>query len=423
MAEQKYREIGVQMNDHANTSAVAHNNSGAKATVSGAISLMDKASWREAAFLWLGTRLLFALLTYFGQVFIVLHSGQQTGWDAIFRPWLGWDGAHYARIAREGYAHRWETAFFPLFPILEHILATNILQNPYAAGVAGIIIANLCALAAFALLRILVEREFGRETAQRTLLYLAVFPTAFFLAASYAESLFLLLSIGAFLCLRRGYWLPAGLLAALATLTRPVGILLIIPFLVEYYAIFKRSREAGQSPPLRTLGSMIGGLALPVLALGGFSLYEKALFGSFAATASAQASGGGRSFALPIVGFARAGVALIQQGLLPTYDQAHILADGAFTLLFIALAVVTWRRLPLSYVLYSWAMALLVISTPAHNWYALLSNMRYMLVVFPIFIVLGQWGANRTIERIIFILSLPTLALFVITFVNRGWVA
>jgi hypothetical protein len=388
------------------------------------VSLRDRSVWRDAAVVWLGTRLLFAIVTYLGDAFLFLPrvAGQSVGWGALFTPWLGWDGAQYSRIAREGYAHLWQTAFFPLLPSLEHFLAIMLLQNPAAAGVAGALIANISTLVAFALLRVLVERELGREVSQRTLFYLAIFPTALFLAAPYAESLLLLFSVGAFLCLRRGHWIAAGLLAALATLARPFGILLVIPLIVEYVPYFQKWRATGERPSLRNIAAMLGGVALPVLALGGFSLYERVHFGSFASTVSAQAGGGGRVLALPIMGFARAGGALIRNGPQASYFQAHILADGAFTLLFIVLAVMTWRRLPLSYVLYSWAMALLTLSTPAHNWYALLSNMRFMIVVFPLFMLLGQWGADRRVERIILFLSLPLLAIFTITFLH-GWLA
>lgn len=72
-----------------------------------------------------------------------------------------------------------------------------------STSVAGLIIANAAALGAFGLLRALVEREESAAVARRSLLYLAVFPTAFFLLAAYAESLFLLWSVACFLALRR----------------------------------------------------------------------------------------------------------------------------------------------------------------------------------------------------------------------------
>jgi hypothetical protein len=124
-----------------------------------------------------------------------------------------------------------------------------------------------------------------------------------------------------------------------------------------------------------------------------------------------------------VLGFARAAKALVDYGPNPSFFQVHILLDAAFTLAFIALTVLTWRRLPLSYVLYAWAMLALVMCTPAHNWYALLSNMRYMLVAFPLFVLLGRWGARREVDTAVLLICLPLLTLLTAAFLLGSWVA
>ena len=68
----------------------------------------------------------------------------------------------------------------------------------------------------------LVEEDFDQERAYRTVLYLSVFPTSFFLAAAYNESLFLCFSLLSFYEMRHGRWWLAGLFGFLAGLTRPV---------------------------------------------------------------------------------------------------------------------------------------------------------------------------------------------------------
>src|SRR5437879_8427230 len=60
-------------------------------------------------------------------------------------------------------------------------------------------IATLAYVAGLTLLDHLVSRRHGREVAQRTVLYTALFPTAFFFLTGYAESLFLALVAGVFL--------------------------------------------------------------------------------------------------------------------------------------------------------------------------------------------------------------------------------
>src|SRR4029079_9154843 len=72
-----------------------------------------------------------------------------------------------------------------------------------------------------------------RELASRSVWYMLIFPTSFFLSAVYAESLFLVMALGAIYAARRERWLFAGLLGAGAALTRPFGVVVAVPLAVE----------------------------------------------------------------------------------------------------------------------------------------------------------------------------------------------
>ncbi len=170
---------------------------------------------------------------------------------------------------------------------------------------------------------------------------------------------------------------------------------------------------------LRELAALAAGVALPAVALGAFLLSLRVS----SPLAAEQAGGWQRKLALPGAGFARAGEALLQAGFSPNYFQAHILLDAGFTLLFIALSVALWRRLPPAYLAYAWVTLALILVTPSVGWFALGSNMRFMLVVFPLFMLLGIWGKHQWVDRAILYISLPLLALFILTFLNLGWVA
>jgi hypothetical protein len=396
--------------------------------------LRNRDAWRDTALVWLGQHALLLAATYLAGTLLrfPLGSSGPVAWGTLLSGWLGWDGANYAVIAGQGYHSLWMAAFFPALPAVEHMLAPLTGGNP---AVAGMLAANTAELGALGLFRVLAERELGRAPARRALLYLALFPTAFFFAAPYTESLFLLLSVGAFLALRRERWLVAGALAALATLTRSPGILLILP-LAAQCALALRDAGAwsyergggglrvawGRLRPREGL-VMLAGLLLPCAAFAGYTVYLHNQLGRWDALAYAQAHGGGRELAWPWVGFLRDARALVQLGFDPNRFQAHILLDTAFALAFIALAVATIRRVALPYVLYAWACLLQAICTPAHNWLALSGIMRYMLVAIPIFFVLGRWGERRGVERALLWAMLPLLALFTAVFVLKGWVA
>jgi hypothetical protein len=90
----------------------------------------------------------------------------------------------------------------------------------------------------------LVALDFDERIARRTLWALALFPTSLFFSAVYTESPFLMLTVGALLAARLRSWWLAGILGALAAITRSYGAFLILPFAVlfiQQYGIYLRS--------------------------------------------------------------------------------------------------------------------------------------------------------------------------------------
>ena len=69
----------------------------------------------------------------------------------------------------------------------------------------------------------------------RAAFYLLIFPTGFFLVQVYTEGLFVGLAFSCLAMLRRVKWLPAALLGAAATLTRAVGVALVIPMALTWF--------------------------------------------------------------------------------------------------------------------------------------------------------------------------------------------
>ncbi|MGZ3583785.1 MAG: mannosyltransferase family protein [Ktedonobacterales bacterium] len=395
--------------------------------------LFDGMAWRDAALVWLGQRLALGALMLLG---MRLLGNAASGWG-LTHILANWDGDIYRNIASGGYRELWQAAFFPLYPLLEHVVA---LVTGGDTALAGVIIANVASLGAFGLLRVLVERELGRSIARRTLLYMAVFPVSFFLVAAYAESLFLLLSVGAFLALRRERWMAAGLLIALATLTRPVGILLELALLAHYAETRREglARALGTmrsgSMPSGAIRSMLMGLwregrtliapaVLPVAAVAGFCLYLYPTFHTLLAPSVAESASWGRHLSWPWDGFAQAGGALLHDAF---PFRLHAALDIGFTLVFLALAVLALRRLPVCYSLVGCATVALALLTPMHtlDWAGLGSNVRFMLVMFPLFMLLARWGEERRAAHLaIFGCSVLLLVLLTFEFVGGAFVA
>ena len=139
--------------------------------------------------------------------------------------WARWDSVWYLTIAEQGYHGAAETlAFWPLYPALLAALGAVLGGHDLTAGV---LISMASLLGSLVLLERLGLRLVGEPSARRAVLYLALFPTAFFLGAVYSESLYLLLALGAFLLAERGRFLPAGVVCGLAILTRVAGVALL----------------------------------------------------------------------------------------------------------------------------------------------------------------------------------------------------
>src|SRR6266705_2656959 len=196
---------------------------------------MKRPPTRDIILLFVATRLLLVMVTYFGYILLVVpkDSTIPVNMISLLTSWNHWDATNYVRIAQFGYQKVYDLAFFPLFPAL--IWTIGHLLGNWSYLLVGTVISNLALLGALFVMYQLAVESMGEQVAHRTLLYLCIFPTAFYFFAAYNESLFLLLTAGALLAMRRQRWWIAGILGFLASLTRSAGLLLVIPYLYEVW--------------------------------------------------------------------------------------------------------------------------------------------------------------------------------------------
>jgi hypothetical protein len=154
--------------------------------------------------------------------------------------WSHWDGEHYVALAAGGYLQPPDNvspAFFPLYPLLIRTSAGLFGGpiSPPALSVWGVLVSLLVLPFALYFVYKIAESGWGERAAQAAVLTLALFPTSFFFNAAYTESLFLALSAGSLWALRvRRDLFLACLLAGLATATRNVGVFLLVPLAYEW---------------------------------------------------------------------------------------------------------------------------------------------------------------------------------------------
>jgi len=204
----------------------------------------------------------------------------------LLNPLAHYDGVWFLHIAAAGYPNGQNAPFFPLYPLV--VRAGGLLAG-HGYELAGIALSTAFFLAAAALLYVLTELDFGRRAAFCAVLALSLFPTSFFFQAVYSESLFLLLSLVCFWCLRRDRLLLAGVAALLASLTRVTGVLLLLPMAMTYFGSSERASRGRARP---------AALLLPPLGLAGYCVFLWRVGGDPVLWASDE-SAWGRHLTLP----------------------------------------------------------------------------------------------------------------------------
>ncbi len=289
---------------------------------------MKRAPTRDIIWLFLATRLLLMLVTYFGYILLTAskYSGAQVNLAAFFSSWDHWDAQRYLSIAQYGYKTPFDFAFFPLFPLLTALLTPPLGSWSYLF--VGMLISNGALLGMLFVLYQLAVDSGGEQVARRTLLYLCIFPTAFFFFVAYNESLFLLCVTGAFLALRRQRWWVAGLLGLFATLTRSAGILLVIPYLYELWQARESLVVKG-----RTLVFAVAPIVLIPLGILLYSLYCWKMTGNPLIFASVQYHWA-RHLSWPWVGIWQALFEFFWNQPFGSFNEVHVLLDLSATLAF-----------------------------------------------------------------------------------------
>jgi hypothetical protein len=296
-----------------------------------------------------------------------------------------WDAGWYETIARFGYAPLGHQAlrFFPLYPLAGRALA----QLPgVGAGAALVVLANLGALAAAALLGVLVRRETGDPALASLSVWLfCLAPSAYVLVMGYAEGLLFPLVIGCFLAIRRAnpsWWLAAGLGYA-AGLTRPLGALLVVPVAVE------AARHWRAGPRTARLGALVATVA-PLAGTGTFLAWSAGTQGDGWLPLRVQAQSahhGGLSDPLRT---------LVDDARGALHHHVGTALHVPWVVLVVALVVVCWWRLPAAYG--AFATAVVAVGLSGTN---LDSFERYALTAFPLVIagatLLGREWVRRSV--------------------------
>ncbi|MBI4453201.1 hypothetical protein HY636_00995 [Candidatus Woesearchaeota archaeon] len=367
--------------------------------------------------------------------------------------WQPWDSQWYMKIARDGYfagkigdlSDKAVFAFFPLYPLLIYLF--NFGFNNLILS--GLIVSFLCSIISVIYLYKLVlldysnpqnlytskqisyaseqtsytskqtsssncvqpeqegfaERFAAGIIAKRTVFLFLLFPTAFFFTAVYTESLFIMLVILSFYYARQQKWFLASIFGILCSLTRSLGMFIVIPLLIEYL-----QNKGSKGLMIKFDKSIIWPLIIP-LGLLIYQLYLWFITGTFSTFFTAQK-------------FWSRGVFEVSN-YIPYFTNPTLhgfrnsIIDVAATFFFIIMLYYIYKHLRLSYFVYS----LLIILIPLLSG-NLMSMTRMIIVSFPLYIILALLTREKPVlfyvlASLFFIIQLITSSLFVANY----WIA
>jgi len=309
---------------------------------------------------------------------------------------LNADALWYADIARNGYErqpfdstkeHNW--AFFPLFPLILGLVGK--ITGEY--GLTGSILSNVFfLLAMLQLYKLVIKLGYTPEDAERTLFYLAAFPTSYFFSLPFTESLFLLLSVSCFLEAKNEAWWLAGLCGGLAAATRVTGLCLF-PLLVLLY--WERHR---------TVDVRILALLLIPVGIVPYMIFLHCVTGNALAFLDVQAAWGHSIgfFMRPIWDYLKSPLDI-------NFRWDFRFLNFLAAVLAFACGAVLLRRKQWAFATYTLLCVIIPLSAMR-----LQSLTRYIMIAFPIFILLAEAGRSLRTDQIIrtvfiFVLGVMTL--------------
>ncbi len=183
---------------------------------------------------------------------VVLAGLEVRGRAGLMGALLRRDGRWYLQVAATGYPPldpasasdqlgnlAGNGAFFPLYPLLIRVTGLTGLSP----GASALTVSAVFGAAATVLLWLLVRHLAGERAADRSVVLFCFFPGAFVLSMAYAEPLMLFWSIACLYALVTRRWWTAGMAGALASATRPNGVILVVSCLWAAGVAIRCGRE------------------------------------------------------------------------------------------------------------------------------------------------------------------------------------
>jgi hypothetical protein len=263
---------------------------------------------------------------------------------------------------------------------------------------AGLIISNFCLIVSCVYLYRLARLDYDEDTSIKSIKYLLLFPVSFILSGVFTESLYLALTLMCFYYARTGKWHLAGIIGFFLSLTRSIGVLVVLPLLYE--GLMPLLKENGNLKNLKNSRNKILPLFyLSLVPLGtiSFMIFSYHLTGDFMAFAHSQVMWQ-RHFGNPLE--------ILINGY---HGDTYTAFEAVFAAIAIFIFILFYRKIRFSYLLFCMYSIFVPLST------GIQSMPRFILVIFPIYILFADITKNRVSEDFV-LLSFALLQGFLMVF-------
>lgn len=365
-------------------------------------------------FIFFSTRIILSIIGVLSRKVLASFTINQFAYQFVYNSniWLAiwgvWDTGWYLDISQNGYTSRpldqlvlqqTNIAFFPLYPLLMRLLG-SITGNHY---IAGLIISNFCLIVSCIYLYKLVSLDSDKASAAKSVKYLLLFPISFVFSGVFTESMYLALALMCFYYARTGKWHLVGITGFLLSLTRSIGVLVVLPLLYEgLMPLLKENKDIKSFKNSRDKILPLFYLSLIPLGTISFMIFNYYLTGDFIAFAHAQVMWQ-RYLANPLE--------ILVNGY---HESIYTAFEAAFTTISIFIFILFYRKIRFSY----WLFGMYSIFTPLST--GIQSMPRYILVIFPIYILFADITKNRISEDLV-TLSFALLQGFLMVFWTNGF--
>lgn len=335
-------------------------------------------------------------------------------------PFKTWDAQHYLYLSEKGYSVGQESnRFSPLYPFLIFLTSKIGIATIWASYLLSTVFSFFSAV----LLFLLAKKIFAKDSIGYLSVFLFLsFPSAFFLALPYTESLFLFLSLLVFYFLEEKKYVPSFIAGFLLPLTRPTGVFILVP--IFFYLVTTKIKVNKISLPtfnkkIELKFSYLYLLLLsPIFGVAAYFLLMTYLLQDPLAGVKGLSSLSTWNLANVLDPFGLLKSFLSGPYVLHAFQSSII--DKMFFILFLIVLPFVYRLLPRHYFYYALAIGLV----PLFGSFT--SYTRYLLPAFPVFLTLAYHLSSdkKIVARYSAIFAFATLqTLFFVMHILNYWAA